>query len=85
MEHVGLESEGPGAIAARGIILLLDFYLFSHSKDENVNCGIFVQFVKNLNGHVQHNDKEMLLNVCCFIQHPTTRSIINTVTSALIK
>ena len=37
-----LESEGPGSIPTRDIILSLDLFLFSHSKYENANDGIFM-------------------------------------------
>ena len=34
-------------IPTGGTILSLDFFLFSHNKDKNVNIGIFIWFVKN--------------------------------------
>ena len=32
----------PGSIPTGGSILSLDFFLFSHSTDENANFGIFI-------------------------------------------
>ena len=37
-----LESEGLSSIPTMGIILSPEFFLFSHSKDENANIGISV-------------------------------------------
>ena len=38
-----MESEGPGSIPTRGIILSHGFFLFSHSKDEIATTGISVR------------------------------------------
>ena len=43
-----MESEGPGSIPTRSIILSQDFFLFSHSKDENAKSGISVRIWKTL-------------------------------------
>ena len=40
-----LESEVRGSILTEGIILLLDFFLFSGSKASDANIGIIANFV----------------------------------------
>ena len=37
------ESEGPASIPTRDTILSQEFFLFSHSKDENATIGISVR------------------------------------------